>query len=167
MALKMVVYSQRNPPSKNYSYMHWIRELPLLIRTRRPHINIGALGLSKRHVPPIRRLSDLRSLAPVPEQSTAETLKSRVEKDEKHEQEEKVGGMSRRLAQMMDETIEQGGRSAQRSVDEAGFSEELRSRLEAKILDNGFKSDHPAAFSQLSMPVCSNPNLWRSELTTI
>lgn len=144
--------------------MHWIRKVPLLIRPRRLHINTGALGLCKRHVPPIRWLSDHRSLAP-------ETLKSRGNKDEKHEQEvkeeEETGAMSRRLAQMMDETIEQGGRSAQRSVDEAGFSEELRSRLEAKLLDSSFKSDHPAAFSQLSIPVCPNPNLWRPELTTI
>lgn len=151
--------------------MHWIRQVPLSIRPRRLHINNGALGLCKRHVLPIRWRSDLRSFSPDPEQSTAETLKSRGNKDEKHEQEDKEeeepGAMSRRLAQMMDGTIEQGGRSAQRSVDEAGFSEELRSRLEAKLLDSRFKSDHPAAFSQLSIPVCPNPNLWRPELTTI
>lgn len=151
--------------------MHWIRQVPLSIRPRRLHVNNGALGLCKRHVLPIGWRSDLRSFSPDPEQSTAETLKSRGNKDEKHEQEDKEeeepGAMSRRLAQMMDKTIEQGGRSAQRSVDEAGFSEELRSRLEARLLDSRFKSDHPAAFSQLSMPVCPNPNLWRPELTTI
>jgi hypothetical protein len=40
--------------------------------------------------------------------------------------------MSRRLAQMTEENIEQGGRSAQRAVEEAGFSEELRKSLELK-----------------------------------
>lgn len=137
--------------------------MPLLIRPRRIYASIGGLGLGTRYVPSIRWLSDLRSFPPDPEQLTAESLKCRGEEDEKHEhkQEEEAGGMSRRLAQMMDETIEQGGRSAQRSLDEAGFSEELRSRLKAKILDSSFKSDHPAAFSQLSMPVCPNPKLWR------
>lgn len=62
--------------------------------------------------------------------------------------------MSRRLAELTDENIEQGGRSAQKAVEEAGFSEELRRRLEARIADGKFKDENPAAFAQVNMPVC-------------
>lgn len=61
---------------------------------------------------------------------------------------------------MTDESLEQGGRSAQNAIKEGGFSEELKSRLEAKILDGKFKSDNPAAFAQLSMPVRRLPHCW-------
>jgi hypothetical protein len=41
--------------------------------------------------------------------------------------------MSRRLAQMTEENVERGGRSAQRAVEEAGFSKELRESLEQNV----------------------------------
>ncbi|KAL8710419.1 MAG: hypothetical protein Q9220_005020 [cf. Caloplaca sp. 1 TL-2023] len=63
-----------------------------------------------------------------------------------------AGAMARRLQEMTDEIIEQGGRAAQRAVDEAGFSEELRRQLEAKIADSNFRNENPAAFAQLDMP---------------
>ena len=63
--------------------------------------------------------------------------------------------MSKRLSEMTEESIERGGRSAQRAVDEAGFSEDLKRRLEAKIADSKFKNDNPGAFAQLDMPVCA------------
>ena len=66
---------------------------------------------------------------------------------------EEPGAMSRRLAEMTDEMIEQGGCSAQKAVGESGFSEELKRRLEARILDSQFKSENPTAFAQLNMPV--------------
>ncbi len=61
--------------------------------------------------------------------------------------------MSRRLAEMTDETIEQGGRHAQKAIQESGFSEEMKKRLEARILDSRFKIENPVAFAQMSMPV--------------
>ncbi|KAL9101695.1 MAG: hypothetical protein Q9163_003081 [Psora crenata] len=60
--------------------------------------------------------------------------------------------MSERLAQIRDEVIEQGGRSARKAVEEAGFSEELRRRLEARVQDSAFKSENAAAFAEASMP---------------
>lgn len=63
-----------------------------------------------------------------------------------------VGAMSRRLSEMTEETFEQGGRSAQKAMDEAGFSEELKRRLEAKIADSTFRNENFAAFAQLDMP---------------
>ena len=67
------------------------------------------------------------------------------------------GGMSRRLAQMTDESIEQGGRSAKKAIEEGGFSEELKRRLEERIQESTFKSDNPAAFAQVNIPVRSKP----------
>lgn len=64
--------------------------------------------------------------------------------------------MSRRLAELTDESIEQGLRSAQKAVEEAGFSDELKRQLEARIADGKFKSENPAAFAQANMPVCFN-----------
>lgn len=61
--------------------------------------------------------------------------------------------MSERLEQMTEETIEQGGRGAQKAIYEAGFSEELKRKLESKILDSKFKSENPTAFAQLNIPV--------------
>lgn len=69
------------------------------------------------------------------------------------EDDQSGGAMSRRLSEMTEETIEHGGRSAQKAVDEAGFSDELKRRLEAKIADGNFRSEHPAAFASLDMPV--------------
>lgn len=66
---------------------------------------------------------------------------------------EQHGGMSRRLEQMTDESIERGGRSVEKIVEEAGFSKELKRQLEERIMNGKFKSDHPAAFAQINMPV--------------
>lgn len=63
--------------------------------------------------------------------------------------------MSRRLGDMTEESLERGGRAAQKAIDEAGFSEELKKRLEARIQDTKFRSENPAAFAQMEMPVHS------------
>lgn len=63
------------------------------------------------------------------------------------------GAMSRRLSEMTEENIESGGRSARKVIHEAGFSEELKKRLEAKIEDSNFRNENPTAFAQLDMPV--------------
>ena len=73
--------------------------------------------------------------------------------DKANGDEEGHGGMSRRLAQMTDETIEQSGRNARKAFAEGGFSEELKKRLEERIQETSFKSDNSAAFAQVTMPV--------------
>ncbi|KAL8667067.1 MAG: hypothetical protein Q9202_000989 [Teloschistes flavicans] len=60
--------------------------------------------------------------------------------------------MSRRLSEMTDDNIEQGGRAARKAIKEAGFSDDLKRRLEAKIADSNFRTENPAAFSQVDMP---------------
>ena len=62
------------------------------------------------------------------------------------------GAMSRRLEEMASDNLETGGRSARKAVEEAGFSEELKARLQEKIASAGFKSDNASAFAQVEMP---------------
>ena len=89
------------------------------------------------------------------EESTIEQAEglSRSENDGK--QVEVPDGMSRRLARMTDESIENDVRGARKAIEEGAFSEELRTQLEARIRDSAFKSENAAAFAQLEMPVCS------------
>lgn len=60
--------------------------------------------------------------------------------------------MTRRLESMSEESLGTGGRSARKAVEEAGFSEELKARLEAKLADASFKSDNASAFARVNLP---------------
>ncbi|EON69051.1 hypothetical protein W97_08364 [Coniosporium apollinis CBS 100218] len=60
--------------------------------------------------------------------------------------------MSKRLAQMSEDSLETGGRSARKAVSEAGFGEALRAQLEERIASASFKSDNAAAFAQANLP---------------
>ena len=66
------------------------------------------------------------------------------------------GRMSGRLAQITDELIEQDGRRAKKAIEEGGFSEELKKKLEARLQESSFRSQNAAAFAQASLPVRSN-----------
>ncbi|KAJ5497974.1 hypothetical protein N7453_007025 [Penicillium expansum] len=67
-------------------------------------------------------------------------------------QEEKDSPMGRRLAQMTEDAMLEGGRSAQRNIEQAGFSEELKNRLAERIAASSFRSDYAAAHSIVEMP---------------
>ncbi|KGO54714.1 hypothetical protein PEX2_071970 [Penicillium expansum] len=60
--------------------------------------------------------------------------------------------MGRRLAQMTEDAMLEGGRSAQRNIEQAGFSEELKNRLAERIAASSFRSDYAAAHSIVEMP---------------
>ncbi|KAI6887760.1 hypothetical protein KC360_g1155 [Hortaea werneckii] len=62
------------------------------------------------------------------------------------------GALSRRLAQMSEESLETGGRSAKKAVEEAGFSQDLKDELEAKIANASFKSEYANAFAEANLP---------------
>ena len=62
--------------------------------------------------------------------------------------------MSRRLAEMTEETIESGGSSAAKNVESAGFSEELKKQLEKRIAQGAFQSQNQTAFTGAEIPVC-------------
>ncbi|KAI1311837.1 hypothetical protein F5Y03DRAFT_290604 [Xylaria venustula] len=63
-----------------------------------------------------------------------------------------LGPMSRRLEEATEEVLLTGGRAGRRAVEDAGFSEELKERLLAKVQDAQFQSQHAAAISQVNMP---------------
>lgn len=60
--------------------------------------------------------------------------------------------MARRLSQLSEESLETGGRSARKAVEEAGFSAELRQALEEKIAAAAFRHEHARAFAEVEMP---------------
>ncbi|KAF4552636.1 Hypothetical protein D9617_9g024250 [Elsinoe fawcettii] len=59
--------------------------------------------------------------------------------------------MSRRLAELTSESLETGGRSARKAVEEAGFSEDLKKELEERIANASFRSENASAFAQADL----------------
>jgi hypothetical protein len=70
-------------------------------------------------------------------------------------EEKEVGAMSRRLEEMASENLQTGGRSARKAIEESGFSEELKARLEQKIATSSFRSDNASAFAQAELPAAA------------
>ncbi|KAI0851912.1 hypothetical protein F5Y00DRAFT_203400 [Daldinia vernicosa] len=62
------------------------------------------------------------------------------------------GPMTRRLQEATEEALLTGGRAGRRSVEDAGFSDELKERLLARVKDAEFRSEHAAAFAEAGMP---------------
>lgn len=60
--------------------------------------------------------------------------------------------MQRRLSEMTEQAMVEGGRSAQRNIEQAGFSEDLKKRLQERIAATAFKNEHAAAHSIVNMP---------------
>lgn len=65
--------------------------------------------------------------------------------------------MARRLSQMTEDAMVEGGRSAQRNMEAAGFSEDLKKQLEERVKAAAFRSEYAAEHSILEMPV-RNPS---------
>ena len=73
-----------------------------------------------------------------------------------------MGAMSRRLEDMTEASVMEGGRGARKSMEDAGFSEELKEALLAKLEDGKFRSDNANAFAEVNMPV--RQPLWSDAL---
>lgn len=56
--------------------------------------------------------------------------------------------MSQRLQQATEEALLTGGRAGQRAIQDAGFSEELKSKLLEKIADAKFQSEHASSLAE-------------------
>ncbi|KAJ5477472.1 hypothetical protein N7539_007616 [Penicillium diatomitis] len=82
--------------------------------------------------------------------SAQSEIKSKTASSDEAEPSE--GAMARRLSQMTEDAILEGGRAAQRNIENAGFSEDLKRRLEERVKAASFKSEHAAAHSILDMP---------------
>ncbi|GMG25683.1 unnamed protein product [Aspergillus oryzae var. brunneus] len=61
--------------------------------------------------------------------------------------------MARRLSEMTEQAMLEGGRSARKNIEHAGFSDDLKKQLEERITATAFKSDHATAHSIVNMPV--------------
>jgi DnaJ-like protein len=60
--------------------------------------------------------------------------------------------MTQRLEQLTEDALQYGRRTSQIAINEAGFDEELRKRLEEKIASASIRADFPSAFAQSEMP---------------
>lgn len=67
-------------------------------------------------------------------------------------EEKEDGAMTRRLRDMSEEALETGGRSAKRTVAEAGFSEDLKRQLEERIASANFRAENRNAFAEAELP---------------
>jgi hypothetical protein len=65
------------------------------------------------------------------------------------------GAMSRRLSEMAEEKIDTGSKSDRKLMEDAGFSEELKRKLEERIAQTTFQAENQQAFSEVNMPVRS------------
>lgn len=140
-----------------WSYMVIVRKAVPIICTRCLYGQLACPSFRAQHCRNTRAFATSTALPQQNEHASAKK-KDHTETDvEITEDGGDLGGMSRRLAQMTDESIEQGGRSPKRAIEEGGFSEELKRRLEERIQESSFKSDNAAAFAQVNMPVRSKP----------
>jgi hypothetical protein len=65
-----------------------------------------------------------------------------------HDSAPKQGAMSRRLEQATEDALMEGGRAGRRTIEAAGFSEELKARLLERVEAATFKSEHASALAE-------------------
>ncbi|KAI8630678.1 hypothetical protein F5Y19DRAFT_31122 [Xylariaceae sp. FL1651] len=99
-----------------------------------------AVGLRKSYA----TKSDDRSVANETEHDADNVLQSNSSSGQ--------GPMARRLQEATEEVLLTGGKAGRRAIEDAGFSEELKERLLAKVKDAQFRVEHAAAFAEAGMP---------------
>ncbi|KAI1821206.1 hypothetical protein F4861DRAFT_519917 [Xylaria intraflava] len=67
------------------------------------------------------------------------------------------GPMTRRLQEATEEVLLTGGKAGRRAITDAGFSEELKEKLLAKVKDAQFRSEHAAAFAEAGLSASASP----------
>jgi hypothetical protein len=78
----------------------------------------------------------------------------KIESEEKNE-----GAMSRRLRDMSEEALESGGRSTQKAISEAGFSDDLKRQLEERIASASFRAENRSAFAEAELPASASRHI--------
>ncbi|KAI2625524.1 hypothetical protein GGS21DRAFT_531236 [Xylaria nigripes] len=73
-------------------------------------------------------------------------------KNEPNDDVDSPGPMARRLEEATEEVLLTGGKAGRRAIQEAGFSEELKEKLLARVKDAQFQSEHATAFAEAGMP---------------
>ncbi|KAI1341751.1 hypothetical protein F5Y15DRAFT_375153 [Xylariaceae sp. FL0016] len=148
--------------------------------TRGTLLSKSCAKCASRHAflaPSHRPITYGRSFASKPDvgesQSDPETQKN-SESKRNVDTEPEPGPMSRRLEEATEEALLTGGRAGRKAVEDAGFSEELKERLFAKVKDAQFRSENAAAFAEAEMPtsagvgtrVNATSQSWTGEETT-
>ncbi|CAG8892941.1 unnamed protein product [Penicillium egyptiacum] len=100
--------------------------------------------------PTSRRFSAACHLNQTSSSSTAKTEDK--DGEDSSRKKDKDSPMGRRLAQMTEDAMLEGGRSARRNIEQAGFSEELKNELAERIAATSFRSEYAAAHSIVEMP---------------
>ena len=85
--------------------------------------------------------------APIPNREEAKPTRDGESDDATPE----PGPMARRLQEATEDALLTGGRAGRRAVEDAGFSEELKSRLLDKLADARFRTDSAASFAAAAM----------------
>ncbi|KAJ5920322.1 hypothetical protein N7516_011180 [Penicillium verrucosum] len=83
---------------------------------------------------------------------TSPSPTAKAEDKDGSKEEENDSPMGRRLAQMTEDAMLEGGRSARRNIEQAGFSEELKNELAERVAATSFRSEYAAAHSIVEMP---------------
>ncbi|KAJ5740570.1 hypothetical protein N7493_000442 [Penicillium malachiteum] len=104
---------------------------------------------SRATIAPVRPIPEIRSR--YNSSSSKETAQNDGNKRD-NDGEKEEGAMARRLSQMTEDALLEGGRAARRNIEHAGFSEDLKRQLEERVKAASFKSEHAAAHSILDMP---------------
>jgi len=86
--------------------------------------------------------------------AAAQAVSRKDERDEGQKTGQEDGAMTRRLAEMIEESVDIGGLSAAKNVEAAGFSDELKKQLESRIAGSAFRSQNQRAFIEVDLPVC-------------
>ncbi|KAF7597059.1 hypothetical protein BBP40_010533 [Aspergillus hancockii] len=107
--------------------------------------NISSLCTSKCPRPRYFSAVSQRRNADSKAKESNETKRS--EDDPKEE-----SAMARRLSEMTEQAMLEGGRSASRNMEHAGFSDDLKKELEERIAATTFRSEHATAHAIANMP---------------
>ncbi|KAI0884951.1 uncharacterized protein GGS22DRAFT_162363 [Annulohypoxylon maeteangense] len=110
-----------------------------------------AQALSRNaRVPPASQWRKYATKSPTNSESDKPKRESKNSTDNATESE--LGPMARRLEEATEDALLTGGRAGRRAVEDAGFSDELKERLLARVKDAEFRSEHAAAFAEAEMP---------------
>ena len=112
-----------------------------------------ARGLRLIHAPSTRNPRQWRTYSTQSDKLAKSDGNSKKETDDVPGNTPESGPMARRLEEATEEALLTGGRAGRRAVEDAGFSDELKERLLAKVKDAEFRSEHAAAFAQAGMPI--------------
>jgi len=98
-------------------------------------------------------VSQKRTFVRSPPRASQDTAPQRKEPSTEGQKDaDKDNAMARRLEQMNEEMLESGGRGALKTVEEAGFGEDLRKQLQDRIAGASFRSENAQALAQAQLP---------------